>query len=386
MPRTFVRKELWVINPTAIYKTKNPPKITFCSPSPVSPEAGSRRWDQESFKKFKIPESRPVLKARAKKKMPVGTRSQSRQEDEVLYISSDSSVDMVLTEVKKKQPPELKKVGSEVKRRGRPRKVSEEESEENRESKKKKSKVKPKMKIKVENKSLMSRKTEGALPMQEGETSITNKPGAEEEEREEFEKNMKHDINFVLAKHVVDKKVAFDVDKDKKATGFRKKMLEAIRRADILTLRESLDGGNVHIPNDVVKSSSAKSAPARKVPTPILLSNENSPDTSYEVTIDQDAPQMPVISLGEKKPRQNRPPVSKVEKVKSKVKIPLKSLNIFPSIKKTSFKIPRKEAEKVRKEKTPRWVVNGALWRWALGVDDNGQSCRWEWLSVADRP
>ena len=84
-----------------------------------------------------------MLKVRAEKKMPVGTRSQSRQEDEVLYISSDSSVDMVLTDVKRKQPPELKKVGSEVKRRGRPRKVSEEESEENRESKKKKSKVKP---------------------------------------------------------------------------------------------------------------------------------------------------------------------------------------------------------------------------------------------------
>ena len=66
-----------------------------------------------------------------------------------------------------------------------------------------------------------------------------------------------------------------------------------------------------------------------------------------------------------------------IEKTKSKVKIPLKPLNIFKPIKKTSFKIPRKaEGETARKEKVPRWVVNGALWRAALAVDDNGQSRR----------
>ena len=327
-------------------------------------------------------QTEPVLQVRAEKKMPVVTRSQSREKDEVLYIASDSSEDMVLTKVKKEQPRELKKVEPEVRRRERPRKVPQEESEENRKSKKKKRKVKPKMRIKVENKTQLLRKNcWSCVSAGRGDLHL------QEEEREEFEKNMKHDINFVLAKYVLDKKIAFDVDKDKKAMGFRKKMLESIRRADILSIKESLEGENVHVPKDVSSSGRPEPAAAREVPSPILLSNENSPDTSYELTIDYDAPQMPVISLEEEKPRRNCPPVSgEIEKVKSKVKIPLKPLNIFPSIKKTSFKIPRKEGEKARKEKTPRWVVNGALWRWALGVDDNGQSCRWEWLSVADHP
>ena len=47
------------------------------------------------------------------------------------------------------------------------------------------------------------------------------------------------------------------------------------------------------------------------------------------------------------------------------------------AIKKTSFKIPRRtEGETARKEKVPRWVVNGALWQKALAVDDNGRESK----------
>ena len=381
MPRTSVRKELWVINPRAINSTKKPPKRTICSASPVSPEAGSRRWDQESFKKFKekpedpAPGDKKDLQLGAEK-MPVETRSKSKEEEQeeqdVLNISSDSSVEMVLTERKKKLAE------PKVRRRGRPRKVPGEKSEENKESKMKKSKVKQ-MKTPVKNKAKLSRKPSEEEPLQEEDSS--NKPGKEDEEdheREEFEKNLKHDVNFVLAKHVVDKKMAFDVDKNKNLSGFRKKMMSAIRRADILTLRKSLEGGDVHVPKDLVMPSSAAPAVPREIPPPILLSNENSPDVSVsELVIDQDAPQMPVIFPQQKEPRREPQKVSgEIEKAKPKEKILLKPLNFFPSIKKTSFKIPRKEGEKARQKKAPRGKVNGALWRWALGVDDNGQSRR----------
>ena len=201
-------------------------------------------------------------------------------------------------------------------------------------------------------------------------SSDSSESGKEEDsETEEFEKNLKNDINFVLAKYVVDKRIAFNIDKDKKISGFKKKMMGAIRRGDILTLRKSLERGNVHVPKDITMPSSATPA-ARETPSPVLLSNENSPDTSYEWIVDDDVSQMPVISIEEVELR--RTFKKEIEQAKSKVKIPMKPLDIFQSIKKTSFKIPRKtEAEKV-----PRWVVNGALWRWALNVDDNGQSSR----------
>ena len=79
---------------------------------------------------------------------------------------------------------------------------------------------------------------------------------------------------------------------------------------------------------------------------------------------------MPLLTVTEKeKPRVKA--VEETESPKPKVKVQLKPLDLFPSLEKTSasFKIPRKK-------KAPRWVVNGALWRWALSVDDNGQRCR----------
>ena len=133
--------------------------------------------------------------------------------------------------------------------------------------------------------------------------------------------------------------------------------------------------------------SSGKAPAAREAPSPIMLSNENSPDASFEWIIDEDVSQMPVLSTEEIEPRRKPQSVfggksaakskKDLEEAKSKVKIPLKPLKMFKTIKTTSFKIPRKtEAEKARKAKVPRWVVNGALWRWALTVDDNGQSSR----------
>ena len=383
MPRTSVRKELWVINPGVINKIKKTSKKTSCSPSPVSAKEGSRRWDQEIFKKFKEKhEGLQDLKIKVEKMEPVETRSKPKEQDEeVYYISSDSSVDMVLTNMKKEPPQEVK---PKVRRRGRPKKVPGTKSKENTKSKKSKvkSQVKTNMNTNVENKNHLSSKTGGAEPLEEKDSSNEKE---EDSENEEFEKNLKHDVNFVLAKYVVDKKIAFDIDKDKKITGFKKKMIGAIRRGDILTLRKSLEGGQVHVPKHVLMPTApeAPAPAARKDPSPVMLSNENSPDASFEWIIDEDVPQMPVISQEERERRRKSPQgkslanaKKEIGLAKSRVKVPLKPLNIFKSIKKTSFKIPRKEGEKARKEKVPSWVVNGALWRWALGVDDNGQSSR----------
>ena len=268
-------------------------------PPLISSKAGIRRWNQESFKKFKEKEAPQV-------------RSE-KMENEVLSISCDDSVDKDM-----EKDDEVIYISSDSS-----------ESEEEEDSKK-----------------------------------------------GEFEKTLKHDINFALAKYVVDKKISFDLDKDKKITGFKKKMIGAIRRGDILTLRMSLEGGQVHVPQHVLLSSSAEPPvpAAREAPSPVLLSNENSPEASFEWIVDEDVPQMPVISIEEKAPHRKFPSAAdskkEIEQVKSKVKIPLKPLNIFQSIKRTSFKIPRKT------EGEERWMVNGALWRWALGVDDNGQNRR----------
>ena len=384
MPRISARKELWVINPGATKKTNKTPKKITCSPSPVSAKEGSRRWDQESFKKFKEkpedPEGIQDQQVETEKMSVERSKPREKEEEEVIYISSDSSMDMVLTDMKKEEDK------PKVRRRGRPRKVLGEKSEENLKSKKKKSQVKTKMKNQVENKNLVLSKTGGEAATLQEEGSSKNSE-EEESESEEFEKNLKHDINFVLAKYVVDMKVAFDIDKDKNITGFRKKMMGAIRRGDILTLRKSLEGENVHVPKDIPMPSSGRVPAAGDAPTPRILSNESSPDASFEWIIDENASQMPVISSEEMEPRRNPQSVfgkkstaktkKDLEQVKSKVKIPLKPLKMFKTIKKTSFKIPRKtEAEKARKEKVPRWVANGALWRWALTVDENGQSSR----------
>ena len=159
--------------------------------------------------------------------------------------------------------------------------------------------------------------------------------------------------------------MAFDIDKNKKITGFKKKMIEAIRREDILTLRKSLEGAKVHAPKDVQIPS--EPAPAgKKAPSPVTLSNENSPDASFEWIIDEDVAQMPILSFGEKEPRKSAPgsgEKSRVktkkgnEKVKSKVKVPLKPLNFFQSTKTRSFKIPRSsktETDKATKEKVTK--------------------------------
>ena len=368
---------MWVTNPKASSSTnKNSKKITS-SPSPVTRKEESRRWDQETFKKFKEnPECKPDLKV---EKMPA-ERSISKEEEEIIEVSSDSSVDMVLIDMTAESPEA--EVKPKVRRRGRPRKVPGEKSKEKLKSKTKKSQVKKNVKIKVEKENYLSSKSDGAVTFQQEDSS---KNQEDEEEREEFEKNFKHDINFVLAKYVVDKKMAFDIDKNKKITGFKKKMIEAIRREDILTLRKSMEGAKVHAPKDVQMPSELATV-AGKAPSPVMLSNENSPDASFEWIIDEDVSQMPILSHGEKEPRKSstrsgeksRAETKKeIDKVKSKVKVPLKPLNMFPSIKKTSFKIPRtKETEKARKEKVPSWVVNGALWRWALAVDENGQTSR----------
>ena len=142
MPRTSVRKELWVVNPGAIKKTIKTSKKITCSPSPVSAKEGSRRWDQESFKKFREkpedPEGNQDQQVKAEKMSVERSKPREEEEEEVVYISSDSSVDMVLTDIKKEE------VKPKVRCRGRPRKVRGEKSEENLKSKKKKSKVKTK--------------------------------------------------------------------------------------------------------------------------------------------------------------------------------------------------------------------------------------------------
>ena len=60
----------------------------------------------------------------------------------------------------------------------------------------------------------------------------------------------------------------------------------------------------------------------------------------------------------------------KKEKTRTIPKV-LRPAVVFPSIKNKSFKIPR-----AAMARPPRWISNGALWRWALTVDDNGQYSR----------
>ena len=175
--------------------------------------------------------------------------------------------------------------------------------------------------------------------------------GSEQTERTE-RKELELDKNYVLARQVADKTVKFNMDKDKKVSEFREKMLKAIRLSDIMEMRKALLQSDVKIPWSFFPP-----------PPPVGLDTKNSPETSFDRPRD-----MPVVTVTEK------PKVKAVEETKSpkpKVKVQLEPLDLFPSLEKTSasFKIPRKK-------KAPRWVVNGALWQWALSVDDNGQRCR----------
>eukprot|EP00092_Neocalanus_flemingeri_P016592 GFUD01017952.1.p1 GENE.GFUD01017952.1~~GFUD01017952.1.p1 ORF type:complete len:777 (-),score=171.72 GFUD01017952.1:113-2443(-) len=221
-------------------------------------------------------------------------------------------------------------------------------------------------------------------------------------EEEEFEKHCKQDRNFVLAKFMVKKKVGFDCDYIPNPGPFEKKMMKIMEQADIMKLKKSLDdgGGTAFTPKDV-KKLLPKPALATPLPTtvptisklnPMTLSEEDSPNTTQTIPFEhKNVTQMPVVfgdavndpssgNLPEKIEKNANPfkfypycpPHPKNKKLSGPKRVPiLKPAVVFPSFKTKSFKIPR-----AAKTKPPRWVTNGALWQWALTVDDAGQYSR----------
>jgi len=226
------------------------------------------------------------------------------------------------------------------------------------------------------------------------------------EEDEMFEKHCKQDMNFVVAKFMVKKKIGFQVfDPILNLTPFEKKLRKILDQADILKIKKSLDdGGKIFTPKDMnLKKLLPKPIPP---PTPIqvvgiptfTLSDEGSPNTTQTLPVKHAyVTQMPVVAddlpkdvVNSRNPQKtdiesNTPfkfkpyclPAPKPKKLSDSLKpkplTPLKPPVVFRSIKTKSFKIPR-----AVKTKLPRWVTNGSLWQWALTVDEAGQYSRTE--------
>ena len=228
----------------------------------------------------------------------------------------------------------------------------------------------------------------------------------EDDEDRLFEKNFQHDFNFVHAKFLVKKKVGFVCDVNSNLDPVERKIQKLLEQADIMILKKCLDAGGADVLSSYLdskkivpkpKSTTASKAVAPESPMPTItkvspvvnseFSDDDSPNTDHDPkNVGVTAPQMPVVDIDddvrvpvpdllEKKKDKNEfkfkpynPP--KKEKMRTIPKI-LKPAVIFPSIKSKSFKIPR-----AAKARLPRWISNGALWRWALAVDDNGQYSR----------
>ena len=225
------------------------------------------------------------------------------------------------------------------------------------------------------------------------------------EEDEMFEKHCKQDMNFVVAKFMVKKKIGIQVfDPILNLTPFEKKLRKILDQADILKIKKSLDdGGKIFTPKDMnLKKLLPKPIPP---PTPIqvvgiptfTLSDEGSPNTTQTLPVKHAyVTQMPVVAddlpkdvANSRNPQKtdiesNTPfkfkpyclPAPKPKKLSNSLKpkplTPLKPPVVFRSIKTKSFKIPR-----AVKTKLPRWVTNGSLWQWALTVDEAGQYSRY---------
>ena len=237
---------------------------------------------------------------------------------------------------------------------------------------------------------------------------ITNLADGNSEDDEDrlFEKNFQHDFNFVHAKFLVKKKVGFVCDVNSNLDPVERKIQKLLEQADIMILKKCLDAGGADVLSSYLdskkivpkpKSTTASKTVAPESPMPAItkvspvvnseFSDDDSPNTDQDPkNVGVTAPQMPVVDMDdngrvpvpdllEKKKDKNEfkfkpynPP--KKEKMRTIPKI-LKPAVIFPSIKSKSFKIPR-----AAKARLPRWISNGALWRWALAVDDNGQYSR----------
>ena len=239
---------------------------------------------------------------------------------------------------------------------------------------------------------------------------------------EEFEKRFQNDLNFVLAKFVVRRKVGFNIDKNKNLTGFRKRMQRVIEQADIMKLKSALDavsGGDgnqrqqVSVPKHFSLPGSGPAAGVKepqiagkvkeetvtpRSSSPIRLSNENSPDISIsgdnEAKMEEDEDNMPVLltSTPEAQDPDNKDEPAKAQmptiethslrsKKSSAARKNLLASKFFSSQKKSqpmplpmfktltkSMKIPKQS-----KSKVPKWIKNGDLWKWALNVDENGE-------------
>ena len=348
MSRLSKKREVWVICPSVSNKKNLSTLKPLSSLTRKDPLLGKNLFGVQQ-RDASSEDGRPKEKSgNRREKMPVTTRQaimQQREEEREVGRCEDS--------VKVEQEEKVKKPLSQ------PR-IRRSEKVERETSKKKTSRSHPKKKhIKVKKKKV-SRK---AHPLME---RIPEEAEDEEDtEMEEFEKNIEHDINFVLSKYIVDKNIEFNIQSGKKMSNFRLKMMRTIRRTDILRLRGALQGEEkVFIPQTFTFPTSSNTtatpaaAPRRTSSTGLSTKNRSEPDL-----------QMPVLQVEQKEPRKK----ARAE-AKSKSKVQLKSLDLFRSIKKTSFKIPKKD--KPLPPPPPRYVVNGALWQWALTVDDNGQVYR----------
>ena len=239
---------------------------------------------------------------------------------------------------------------------------------------------------------------------------------------EEFEKRFQNDLNFVLAKFVVRRKVGFNIDRNKNLTGFRRRMQQVIEQADIMKLKSALDavsGGDgnqrqqVSVPKHFSLPGSDPAAGVKKPQiagkvkeesvtprssSPIRLSNENSPDISIsgdnEAKVEEDEDNMPVLMTStpeaqdpaikdepaeaqnliietqpqrSKKSSASRKNLLASKFFSSQKKSQPKPLPMFKPLTK-SMKIPKQS-----KSKVPKWIKNGDLWKWALNVDENGE-------------
>ena len=241
---------------------------------------------------------------------------------------------------------------------------------------------------------------------------------------EEFEKRFQNDLNFVLAKFVVRRKVGFNIDKNKNLTGFRKRMQRVIEQADIMKLKSALDavsGGDgnqrqqVSVPKHFSLPGSGPAAGVKepqiagkvkeetvtpRSSSPIRLSNENSPDISIsgdneaKMEDEEDEDNMPVLMTStpeaqapaiKDEPAEAKIPTFQTHSLRTKkssaARKNLLASKFFSSQKKSqpmplpmfktltkSMKIPKQS-----KSKVPKWIKNGDLWKWALNVDENGE-------------
>jgi len=223
-------------------------------------------------------------------------------------------------------------------------------------------------------------------------------------EDDNFERQYKQDLNYVMAKFVVNKKVGFTCDVNYNHDPIEERIKKLLDRADMLVLKKALDDGGENVLPKELKLK--KLLPIVVPPPPSLLtmptiptlasgglSDDDSPNTTQNLpVIDENIPQMPVVSTStnefdeeciskkDLKKAFKFKPYKPIKILRPKLSPPPKRLKpavAFPSIKTKSFKIPR-----AAKTKLPRWVTNGSLWELALTVSDNGNNndkyCRTE--------